>query len=199
MTALFTRRVLPALLVLLVLLPLVASCAAPTSPAASSSASPSAVFGSPLARSTRTGRPGIALPAPAAVNWHRVDAVTVAAAVAVASSDTTLDNDPNDTLRRQGGWLTPGFLAAVQAYPPVSSPGAAWALWASHRAYLHVTATLGTDEHPVDTATAAYRQVIQHVTAIGRDRWRGPTTIQVAHLTLAPVAGVWRVASYQAE
>ena len=125
------------------------------------------------------------------------DAAAVAAARALASSDTAVDADPNDTIRRNAGWLTADFAALVTALPPVAGPGAQWADWAAHHAYLRVTAMLGSDEHPTDTAATAARQVVERVIPIGRDGWNGMPFTQVAFLTLARVRGVWEISSYQ--
>ena len=125
------------------------------------------------------------------------DAAAGAAARALASSDTSVDADPNDTIRRNAGWLTADFAALVTALLPVAGPGAQWADWAAHHAYLRVTAMLGSDEHPTDTAATAARQVVERVIPIGRDGWNGMPFTQVAFLTLARVRGVWEISSYQ--
>jgi hypothetical protein len=125
------------------------------------------------------------------------DAAAVAAARALASSDTVLDAYPNDTIRRSSAWLTADFAASVTGFPPVAAPGSIWASWTAHHAYLRVRAMVASDEHPTDTATTAARQVVESVIPIGRDGWRGTPFTQVAFLTLALVRGVWEISSYQ--
>ena len=85
----------------------------------------------------------------------------------------------------------------MTGFPPVTGPGAQWAAWAARRAYLRVTAVLGSDEHPTDTAATAARQVVESVIPIGRDGWKGTPFTQVAFLTFARVRGVWEISSYQ--
>jgi hypothetical protein len=144
-----------------------------------------------------TSATATSMPAPSKVNTATADAAAVAAVKAIESSDTTVDADPNATVRRASAWLTPTFAAQVTAYPPVAAPGATWNAWAAHRAYVTVTTSLGGDEHPADTATATYRQVIAVLHPLGRDGWKGPTETEVVFVSLAPVNGQWRVASEQ--
>jgi hypothetical protein len=125
------------------------------------------------------------------------DAAAVAAARTLASSDTAVDADPNDTIRRNSAWLTADFAASVTGFPPIAGAGAVWDGWAAHRAYLRVTAVLGSDEHPADTAATAAREVMERVIPIGRDGWKGTPFRQVAILTLARVGGMWEISSYQ--
>jgi len=170
-----------------------------TSPeaASSTSSSPSWLRPSPYPSSTRTGLPAVPPPAPAAVNGADVDAVALAAVRAVEGSDTALDADPHDTVLRASAWLTPAFAAQVRAYPPTAAPGATWNTWAAHRAYLVVSTSLGGDEHPADSARAAWRQVVAVLHPLGRDGWVGPDQTVVVFVTLAPAAGQWRLASIQ--
>ena len=113
----------------------------------------------------------VAGPAPATASTP--NAAALAGVKAIESSDTTVDDDPHDTVQRASAWLTPAFAAQVKAFPPVAAPGATWNAWAAHRAYVTVTTSLGGDEHPTDTATTAYRQVIAvRMERRGRDRRR---------------------------
>jgi hypothetical protein len=159
-----------------------------------------AAVSSPPAASLRDGvaeDPSSAAPARSSAAQSDPNAIAVAAARALASSDTTRDANPYDTVRRNSLWLTAAFAASVVAFPPVTSAGARWAGWAGHRAYLRVTAVLVSDEHPADTATTAARQVVERVTPIGRDGWKGSHFTQVAFLTFGRVSGVWQISSYQ--
>jgi len=123
--------------------------------------------------------------------------VALAAVKAIESSDTRLDADPNDTAKRASAWLTPAFAQQVRAYPPVAAPGATWNRWAAHHAYVEVTTSLAGDDHPVDSATAAYRQVVAVLHPVGRDGWVGPAQTVVVFVTLTPVHGQWRLANEQ--
>lgn len=167
-------------------------------PTASSASSSPALSASPYPSSTTTaGSPAVPMQAPATVNGADIAAVALAGVKAIEQSDTTLDADPNDTVKRASAWLTPSFAAQVRAYPPVAAPGAIWNQWAAHRAYLTVTTSLAGDDHPPDSPTATYRQVIAVLHPVGRDGWTGPAQTQVVFVTLAPVHGQWRLASTQ--
>jgi hypothetical protein len=134
-----------------------------------------------------------ALPGPAVTAG--INAVAAGGVIALGSADTTIDTDPNATARRAVTWLDPAFAAQVRAFPPIQAPGAQWAQWASHRAALRVSTRLGGDEHPPDTATTAYRQVLATVAPVGRDGWTGPLLHQVWFVTLTRVHGRWLLAS----
>jgi hypothetical protein len=176
---------------------LLVGCGRLTSPPAASSSSAPLVSVSPYPSSSFSGTPPVPVSSPATVNGADVDAVALAAVRAIESSDTRLDADPNDTVKRASAWLTPAFAAQVRAYPPVAAPGATWNLWAAHRAYLKVMTSLAGDDHPVDSATAAYRQVVAVLHPIGRDGWAGPVQTAVVFVALAPVHGQWRLSSEQ--
>lgn len=176
---------------------LLVGCGRLTSPPAASSSSAPLVSVSPYPSSSFSGTPPVPVPSPAAVNGADVDAAALAAVRAIESSDTRLDADPNDTVKRASAWLTPAFAAQVRAYPPVAAPGATWNLWAAHRAYLKVMTSLAGDDHPVDSAAAAYRQVIAVLHPVGRDGWAGSAQTTVVFVALAPVHGQWRLSSEQ--
>ncbi|PZS28222.1 MAG: hypothetical protein DLM61_15250 [Pseudonocardiales bacterium] len=112
-----------------------------------------------------------------------------------AASDTNSDADPNETTRRAAAWLTPTLAAQVRAFHPAAAPGARWALWTAHRAYLRVQARLSGDDHPADTATGAVRAVLVTATPIGRDGWRGPVDRFVVIVSLARTPAGWRAAA----
>jgi len=174
-----------------------ASCArpTPTSPAGSGVSPAARLTPSAYPASTSgTGPPAPPMP-PSVVTGSDVDQVALAAVRAVESVDTTLDAGPGDTLRRAAAWLTPGFAAQVRAFAPVAATGASWDRWAAHRAYVVVSTSLAADDHPPDTPTSAYRQIVAVLHPVGRDGWTGPAQTEVAFVTLAPVAGQWRLAS----
>ena len=175
---------------------LLTGCERLTSTPASSSRA-SALSPNPYPSSSLSGTPPVPVPPPPTVNGEDVGAVALAAVKAIESSDTSLDADPNDTVKRASAWLTPAFAAQVRAYPPVAAPGATWNLWAAHRAYLTVTTSLAGDDHPVDRSTAAYRQVVAVLHPVGRDGWAGPAQTTVVSVSLAPVHGQWRLSSEQ--
>lgn len=164
-------------------------------PAVSATSAPRLLSPGPYPSSTGVDTPAVPLPGP--VNGADVDAVALAGVKAIESSDTTLDADPNDTTKRAAAWLTPAFAAQVRAYPPVAGPGAQWNEWAAHRAYLTVTTSLAGDDHPADSASGAYRQVVAVLHPTGRDGWVGPVQTVVVFVTLAPVHGQWRLSSEQ--
>jgi hypothetical protein len=168
----------------------------PSAPAATSSSTP-LLSVSPYPSSSIFGTPPVLVPSPAAVRGADVDAVALAAVKAIEASDTRLDADPNDTAKRASAWLTPAFAGQVRAYPPVAAPGATWNRWAAHHAYIKVTTSLAGDDHPADSATAAYRQVVAVLHPVGRDGWVGPAQTVVVFVTLAPVHGQWRLANEQ--
>ncbi len=176
---------------------LLVGCGRLTSPPAASSSSAPLVSVSPYPSSSFSGTPPVPVSSPVTVSGADVDAVALAAVRAIESSDTRLDADPNDTVKRASAWLTPAFAAQVRAYPPVAAPGATWNLWAAHRAYLKVMTSLAGDDHPVDSATAAYRQVVAVLHPVGRDGWAGPVQTTVVFVALAPVHGQWRLSSEQ--
>ncbi len=162
------------------------------SSASSSSTSPhTASPGRPASPAAR-----IAGPTPATAST--ANAAAVAGVKAIESSDTAVDIDPHDAVQRAAVWLTPAFAAQVKAYPPVAAPGATWNTWSTHRAYVVVTTRLGGDEHPPDTATTAYRQVLAVLHPIGRDGWYGPAVTAFVSVSLAKVGRQWRLASSQA-
>lgn len=162
-----------------------------------SSASPSSSSTPPTASPGRPESPAprIAGPTPATASTPNVAAL--AGVKAIESSDTTVDADPHDTVARAAVWLTPAFAAQVTAYPPVAAPGATWNGWAAHRAYVVVTTRLGGDEHPPDTATTAYRQVLVVLHPTGRDAWHSAAVTAVVSVSLAKVGRQWRLASSQ--
>lgn len=176
---------------------LLVGCGRLTSPPAASSSSAPLVSVSPYPSSSFSGTPPVPVSSPVTVNGADVDAVALAAVRAIESSDTRLDADPNDTVKRASAWLTPAFAAQVRAYPPVAAPGATWNLWAAHRAYLKVMTSLAGDDHPVDSPTAAYRQVVAVLQPVGRDGWAGPVQTTLVFVALAPVHGQWRLSSEQ--
>lgn len=176
---------------------LLVGCGRLTSPPAASSSSAPFLSVSPYPSSSISGTSPVPVPAPAAVSGADVDAVALAAVKAIESSDTKLDADPNDTVKRASAWLTPAFAGQVRAYPPVAAPGATWNRWAAHRAYLKVTTSLAGDDHPADSATAAYRQVVGALHPVGRDGWAGPVQTTVVFVALATVQGQWRLSSEQ--
>lgn len=181
---------------LIVAATMLAGCAhlARTKPTQPSSSSP-ALSASPYPSSTVSGAPPVPGSSPAATT--SVDAAALAAVKAIEASDTRLDADPNDTVKRASAWLTPAFGQRVRAYPPVAAPGAVWNQWAAHRAYVKVTTSLAADDHPVDGAAVAYRQVVAVLHPIGRDGWIGPVQTVVVFVTHAPVNGQWRLATAQ--
>ena len=159
---------------------------------------PSTPHSSTSSSSTPRGStPGPALAGPTPATASTPNAAALAGVKAIESSDTTVDADPHDTVQRASAWLTPAFAAQVKAFPPVAAPGAMWDGWASHRAYVTVTTSLGGDEHPADTATTAYRQVIAVLHPVGRDGWNGAAITAVVSVSLARLGGQWRLASAQ--
>lgn len=176
-----------------------AGCARLTAPAVAPSSSPTrsvrAFTASPYPSRASGARTAIPVPRPPA--GAGVDRVALAGVRAIEGSDTTVDADPNDTVRRAAAWLTPAFAARVRAYPPVAVPGAAWNGWAAHRAYLKVTVSLADDDHRTDSTGAAYRQVIAVLHPVGRDGWRGRPLTQVVFVSLATVRGQWRLVGEQ--
>ena len=76
-------------------------------------------------------------------------------------------------------------------------PGAEWTGWAAHRAYAEVDTSVGGDDHPADTATTAYRQVLVVVRPVGRDGWRGDPQRRTSFVTLARADHRWRLAAEQ--
>jgi hypothetical protein len=161
--------------------------------AASLSPSPYPAVSSPAAA------PALPVPPASTVNGTDANAVAQAGVQALEQFDTAVDADPNSTAARAAaaGWLTPGFASQVRDYPPVAAPGAQWTEWASHRAYVRVTTSLGGDEHPPDSATTARRQVTAQLTPVGRDGWTGPTKQAISFVTLSLIDGQWRLAGAQ--
>lgn len=174
-----------------------AGCARLTAPTVLPSSSPTrsvrAFTASPYPSKVSSAGPATPVPRPAV--GAGVDWVALAGVRATEGSDTTVDADPNDTMRRAAEWLTPAFAARARAYPPVSVPGAVWNSWAAHRAYLRVTVSLAGDDHRPDSAGAAYRQVVAVLHPVGRDGWRGRPLTRVVFVSLATVRGQWRLAA----
>ena len=160
-----------------------------------SSSSSSSSSGRTSTRRAVTAGPRIVTPTPATAATPNAAALT--GVKAIESSDTTVDADPHDTVHRAAAWLTPAFAAQVKAFPPVAAPGATWNTWAAHRAYLVVTTSLGGDEHPADTATTVYRQVVAVLHPIGRDGWHGAAVVDVVSVSLSRIGAQWRLASSQ--
>lgn len=149
----------------------------------------------PQPRRAGGGSPAAAAPSPTPQSSATPAAAAVGAARAWTSSDTNSDADPNATTRRAAAWLTPTLTAQVRAFHPAAAPGARWALWTAHRAYLRGQARLSGDDHPADTATGARRAVLVTATPIGRDGWRGPVNRFVVVVTLARTPAGWRAAA----
>lgn len=168
----------------------------PSTGASRSSTSPTSAPRTSTSPTASTRLPArIVGPTPATASTP--NAAALAGVKAIESSDTTVDADPRDTTQRASAWLTPRFAAQVKAFPPVAAPGATWNAWAAHRAYLTVVTSIGGDEHPSDTASTAYRQVIAVTHPIGRDGWKGPAVTTVVSVSLARVSHQWRLASSQ--
>ena len=170
---------------------------------ARASATPSAAVNSRLAPA---GAPSTEVPsapespqvgplAPAPLPGATPDAVAVAGVTALLSYDTAIDVDQNGAARRARRLLTADFAAAVLAYRPVVTPGAEWTSWAEYRARVRVAAAVGGDDHPADTPTTAWRQVIARLVPVGRDGWIGPSRTEVLFVTLSRTAGRWLIAS----
>jgi hypothetical protein len=118
---------------------------------------------------------------------------------ALASADTIVDRQPQDTAVRaaHAGWLTPAYGEAQLRASLIAPPGSQWDNWQRHQAYVVVTAKLSGDDHPPDTSTIAARIVLLTEQAIGRDGWHdNPTTAAVA-VVLKQVNHVWRIDSDQ--
>jgi len=197
MTVSAHRRVLLTLAVAAAASTALAGCGRSSTPTAARPGRSPALAASPYPRSSSTASPAVPMPDPASVDGSNVDAVALMAVRALKQSDTVVDADPNDTARRAAAWLTPSFAGQVRSYPPVGAPGAEWNAWAAHRAWVEVSTSLAGDDHPSDSPTAAYRQVVAVVRPVGRDGWRGDPQRQVVFTTLAPVDGRWRLASAQ--
>lgn len=161
------------------------------------STDPSSSSTSPTASPRHPSSPASRIAGPTPITASTANAAALFGVKAIESSDTTVDVDPHDTVQRAAVWLTPAFAAQVKAYPPVAAPGASWNTWSSHRAYVVVTTRLGGDEHLLDTAATAYRQVLAVLHPIGRDGWHGAAVTAVVSVSLARISGQWRLASSQ--
>lgn len=166
---------------------------APSSSTTSSGGGPA--LPAPAPRRAGGGPPAAEAPSPTPQSSATPATAAVGAARAWTSSDTNSDADPNATTRRAAAWLTPTLAAQVRAFHPAAAPGARWALWTTHRAYLRVQARLSGDDHPADTATGAVRAVLVTATPIGRDGWRGPVDRFVVVVSLARTPAGWRAAA----
>jgi hypothetical protein len=193
MTVSAHRRVLLTLAVAATASTALAGCGRSSTPTAARPGRSTAPAASPYPRSSSTASPAVPMPDPASVDGSNVDAVALMAVRALKQSDTAVDADPNDTARRAIGWLTPTFAGQVRAYPPIGGPGAQWNTWAAHQAYLDVTTSLAGEDHPPDTATTAYRQVVAVLRPVGRDGWHGDPVRQVVFASLARIDGRWRL------
>jgi hypothetical protein len=126
-------------------------------PAAAPTVSPSHFTPEPLP----PGRPGklpVTLPRPATVDDLSATAVSRAVIIIQWTMDTVIDTSQYQAELRSGPFLTPAYLAALRASPPVSAPGAQWNAWAAHHAYTTVVPRAEFDDPPPDTATLARRQ-----------------------------------------
>lgn len=121
------------------------------------------------------------------------DAVALAAVQAWLSWDTTVDRRPNDTARRLALiWVTPQLRRQVLRVAGESAPGAEWQEWTRRHARATVTVTLGADDHPPDSPTTAYRQVVATITLRGDAGWTR-TVQRTVFLELAPAGDRWLV------
>lgn len=173
-----------------------------TSSDATSGAGSSAPVGVPSMSPWQAGqlRPAPkAMPEPQSVDQHSADAMALGGAQALASADTFIDHQPQDTAVRaaRAGWLTPAYGRAQLTASLTAPPGTEWDTWTRHQAYVVVTAKLGGDDHPPDTATVAARMVLLTEQAIGRDGWRDNRTTSVVAVVLKQVNHVWRIDSDQ--
>lgn len=171
------------------------------SPASSSAASsPSVAAPSSALVASPTARPPAATtatapPPPTAT----ADDIALATSRAWLSYDTRLDRRPNDTaLRLALPLLTPQLRQQLQAYTPAAAPGVDWDTWTSHHAHATVAVRLGGDDHPPDTPTTAWRQVLATVTLRGDPGWSGEVLRVSQFLQLARTPQGWRVAQLTA-
>lgn len=132
-------------------------------------------------------------PLPADINPDNADQVALAGVTALLSSNTTIDADANATFWRNRAWLTDAFARQVRDAPPIAGPGAQWNTWAAHRAVLHVATTVGGDEHPPDTATTAWRQIIATITPTGPGGWHAAAFTRAVFVALTRTRLGWRI------
>jgi hypothetical protein len=125
------------------------------------------------------------------------DAAALGAVTAWLSYDTRIDTRPNDTARRLAlPWLAPALRHQVLAVGGDAAAGATWARWTAHRARARVTARLGGDDHPADTADDAWRQVEAAVTLTGDGGWSAQFR-QTTFVQLVRISGHWLVGAVQ--
>ncbi|MEU8777787.1 hypothetical protein [Streptomyces sp. NPDC048606] len=114
----------------------------------------------------------------------------------VYSHDTAYDTGPQDANLRALDHLTPQQAEAERAYRPGAGSGAAWAVWAEHKAWTTVEITADEDDQgPGDTPTSSFRTFYVDGKAHGRDGWNGtgPQLTAVVELTMT-APGTWKVA-----
>lgn len=174
------------------------STPSPTTSTDKSTASPTASTGAPSPSKTG-GTPKGGIPKPDDVDQKDADAVGEGALTAMYTSDTAVDNGPQDAAVRtaKAGWLSEKYAKQLRGHRAQAAPGAQWTEWADHRAYTKVKLTKTEDAaKPDDSGTEAWRQWTVTTAPLGRDGWKPKPTTVAAYVQLvrsAPDAG-WRVA-----
>ncbi|MFJ2561317.1 MULTISPECIES: hypothetical protein [unclassified Streptomyces] len=151
-------------------------------------------------RATELRQPKGGIPSPGGVDQADAGAISRAALTALMTYDTTVDSSRTEASLRTAaaGWCTASYGATLRATTSRSGTGAAWATWASHRAYTTVELTPADEAgRPADTATTAYRQWSMTVTPKGRDGWTGAPEQYAAFVELVRAApgAPWRLNS----
>jgi hypothetical protein len=172
-----------------------ASPAPPSQTPGGPSSPTSEAFGQVPLPPGRPGTPPVPLPQAGKVNGQDAGAVSAAALTIMWTFDTTIDTSRHEASLRAAPFLDPGYLAALRESPPRSAPGAEWNSLRAHRAYTTVQLTPGYDDQPPDTATEARRRWGLTTTPVGRDGWKGSSSLVTvfATLTRPGPAAPWRL------
>ncbi len=158
-------------------------------PATIATPAPSFAFGSP----TYPSPAPIPAALPGGISADRDDpsSVAIAAARVWFGWNTTTDRSPYAAAVRTTPLMTAACARRITATPPVGSPDASWTALATSHARARVSAVIGSEERPPDTATTAVRlvAVTQTFTA---DR-PVPARKVVAVVTMTRTDGVWKI------
>ena len=127
----------------------------------------------------------VSVPQRAAVSYQNPTAVAEAAVITSWTMTTGSDTSQYQAELRAAPFLTPAYLAALKASPPVAAPGAQWTLWASRDAQTTVSAVPEAAGQPADTGTTADRQFGITVTPHGDNGWTGAPVTATVFVTLA--------------
>ncbi len=145
----------------------------------------------PFAAPTYPSAPPIASTLPGSTTADRSDPTSVAITASQVwfGWDTRTDRSPYAAAVRTTALMTQTCARKLTATPPTGSPDASWTALATVHARARVTAAIGAEERPADTATTAVRLLTVRQTFTG-DRPVAPRRVVVV-ITMTRTPAGW--------